>query len=249
MLTRSVLLHGSEQPLPTQTLLRAGPLSLIYTDGDLRAITLGSAEILRRVYVAVRDHNWGTVPTTLHDVRVQADEEAFSVEYEAENVAGEVDFHWHGSIVGEPTGKITFRMEGECRLTFWRNRIGFCVLHPMACAGRPCVVEHVDGRRTEGAFPQAISPHQPFMDIRAIRHEVEPGVWAEVRLEGDTFEMEDQRNWTDASYKTYSTPLALPFPVQVQAGTRVAQMVMLTLEGTPSAAGHRARAAPGPFAS
>jgi len=24
--------------------------------------------------------------------------------------------------------------------------------------------------------------------------------------------MEDQRNWTDASFKTYSTPLALGFP-------------------------------------
>ena len=48
---------------------------------------------------------------------------------------------------------------------------------------------------------------------------------------GDIFEMEDQRNWTDASYKTYSTPLALPFPVEVTAGTSIAQSVTLTLEG------------------
>src|SRR5699024_4733859 len=39
------------------------------------------------------------------------------------------------------------------------------------------------------------------------------------------FEMEDQRNWSDASYKTYSRPLELPFPYQLRAGERVHQRV------------------------
>ena len=55
--------------------------------------------------------------------------------------------------------------------------------------------------------------------MRAISHEVVPGLMAEVRFEGETFEMEDQRNWTDASYKTYCTPLSLPYPVEVKEGT------------------------------
>ena len=38
---------------------------------------------------------------------------------------------------------------------------------------------------------------------------------------GDVFEIEDQRNWTDGSFKTYSTPLSLPFPVPVEAWTRM----------------------------
>ena len=37
-------------------------------------------------------------------------------------------------------------------------------------------------------------------------------------MEGDTFEMEDQRNWTDASYKTYVRPLALPWPYTLAGG-------------------------------
>ena len=41
-------------------------------------------------------------------------------------------------------------------------------------------------------------------------------------MEGETFETEDQRNWSDASFKTYGTPLHLPFPVEVEEGTRVA---------------------------
>jgi len=125
-----------------------------------------------------------------------------------------------------------YSMDGEARSTFWRNRIGFCVLHPIPeCAGRPCRVDKADGTVAQGTFPDAISPHQPFLDMRAISHEVTPGVWAAVRFEGDVFEMEDQRNWTDASYKTYCTPLVLPFPVEVAQGTAVFQSVTLKLTG------------------
>ena len=40
-------------------------------------------------------------------------------------------------------------------------------------------------------------------------------------MQGDIFEMEDQRNWTDASYKTYVRPLALPWPYTLPAGTEL----------------------------
>ena len=50
-------------------------------------------------------------------------------------------------------------------------------------------------------------------------------------MEGDTFEMEDQRNWMDASYKTYVRPLALPWPYPIEQGRRFTQSVALTVEG------------------
>ena len=81
------------------------------------------------------------------------------------------------------------------------------------------------------AFPSSVSPHQPFLDVLAISHEVVPGVTARVRLEGDVFETEDHRNWTDYSFKTYCRPLTLPYPYQVQVGDRVSQSVSLVFEG------------------
>ena len=51
----------------------------------------------------------------------------------------------------------------------------------------------------------------------------------ECRMEGDTFEMEDQRNWSDASYKTYVRPLALPWPYQMPAKRAVRQQISLTI--------------------
>ena len=229
--SKNVLCYGQDGPLPQQVPLRAGPLTLLYENGDLRYLRLGAHEILRRVYAATRDHNWGTVPPKLTNVQMDIKADSFRITYDVENRRDDIDFFWSGAITGEADGTITFAMRGEARSTFRRNRIGFCVLHPMQLAGHCCIVEHVDGAVTEGVFPTHISPHQPFMNVRAITHEVVPGVRAEVRMEGDVFEMEDQRNWTDASYKTYCTPLALPYPVTVEKGAKLAQSVIIKLVG------------------
>jgi hypothetical protein len=44
--------------------------------------------------------------------------------------------------------------------------------------------------------------------------------------------MEDQRNWTDSSFKTYSTPLSLPFPRLIETGTRIVQQVTVSIQRT-----------------
>jgi D-apionolactonase len=241
MLPKQVLYYGKEEPLPERIPLRAGPLSLFYEAGDLRYIRLGDKEIVRRVYVAIRDHNWGTVLPTFSNVQIDAGDETFRISYDVENRQGEIDFRWHGEISGAADGRIHLRMEGQAHSTLRRNRIGFCVLHPMSCAGAAARIEHVDGTVEESVFPVYIAPQlvidglikpvAPFEEMAALTHEVTPGVWAEVRFEGEIFETEDQRNWTDASFKTYGTPLRLPFPVEITQGTKIAQVITLTLHG------------------
>ncbi len=90
---------------------------------------------------------------------------------------------------------------------------------------------HVDGHEEETRFPELISPSQPVFNIRALAHEITPGVWATCRMEGDAFEMEDQRNWTDASFKTYVRPLALPWGYTLSRGSRHEQSVQLSFVG------------------
>jgi D-apionolactonase len=53
-----------------------------------------------------------------------------------------------------------------------------------------------------------------------------------VRLEGDVFEMEDQRNWTDASFKIYSRPLAWARPYRLEAGAEIQQSITMEVRGT-----------------
>ena len=239
-LPRSVLHYGKDEPLPEQMQLCAGPLSMIFEAGDLRYIRLGDHEILRRVYVAVRDHNWDTILPRLSNVQIEREGDGFRITYDVENKGADVDFFWQGTITGDADGVITFSMDGEAVSTFRRNRIGFCVLHPMGCAGVPCRIEKVDGAVEESAYPITIAPQYlidgeikpvaPFNNMRAVGYEVTSGVEAEVRFEGEVFEMEDQRNWTDASYKTYGTPLSESFPVEVPAGTKISQRITLILK-------------------
>ena len=225
--------YGTENPLPESRTLRAGPLTMRLEEGGLRYIRRGGVEILRRVYGAVRDRDWNTVPTVISDLEVREEADSFRVTFKALCRQREIDYRWKGTIEGSSAGTVKFTMEGEAFSTFSRNRIGLCVLHPIReCAGKPCVVEHANGAITRKNFPRYIWPHQPFKSVRAITHEVVPGLRASVRCDGDVFEMEDQRNWSDASFKTYSTPLDLPFPVELPKGSSMAQAVTLSLEGS-----------------
>ncbi len=235
MLTRNVLYYGEDRALPEAVLLEAGPLSLVLEQDRIRYVRLGEHEVLRSIYMAVRDVNWDTAPAAVSNRTTEQTGTGFRVRFDVENQLGPARFRWQATITGDQSGTLVFTMDGEAVTTFLRNRIGFCVLHPMReCAGRPCMLEKTSGAIERSAFPLHIAPHQPFLDLAAISHEVVPGVVAEVRFSGDVFETEDQRNWSDASFKTYSTPLALPMPVEIRAGTRVKQSITLSLRGQAS---------------
>ena len=239
-LSKNVQYYGKDESLPEQIDLKAGPLNLFYEAGDLRYIKYGDKEIIRRIYVAVRDRNWDTVKPVLSNVKMDIKDDSFIITYTVNNIQSDIDFYWQGKIIGKANGTITFSMDGEARSTFWRNRIGFCILHPMEYASTECKIEHVDGTIEQTTFPKFIAPQliinekpspvEPFSNMRALVYQVKPNLLAEVRFEGENFEMEDQRNWTDASFKTYGTPLRNPSPVEVKAGTKISQNFSLTLK-------------------
>lgn len=244
-LARNILYYGSGAPLPEPIALKAGPLSLSFVSGEIRNVELGGREVLHRIYVAVRDRNWRTVPGTMLEVKKTIGPASFELQFEVENKKSEIDFCWRGSVIGQRDGTVSFTMEGTARSTFWRNRIGFCVLHSSAeWAGRSCSIETVDGGIRDGIFPRLISPHQVFSGVRAISYEVQPGIKAQVRLEGEIFETEDQRNWSDASYKTYCPPLSIPFPSTIRAGAKVSQAIMLVIKGDVSHIGSKPAGGP-----
>lgn len=215
-------------------MLRAGPLEMRLDGIDLRYIRLGDREVVRQIYVALRNLAWDTVPANVRDLSVNAGPSSFEVTFEADHSDGDVDFTWKGRITGGPDGAIEYVMDGVVNSGFTRNRIGICLLHPeKECAGVECSVEHVDGSIEQTRFPGAISPHQAFRDLRTITHRVTGDVSVRITFAGEVFETEDQRNWTDDSFKTYGTPMNLPRPVKIEAGTRLHQSVKIELTGVP----------------
>ena len=209
--------------------LRAGSLrAAFYPDAlFLRYVELGGVEALRGVYWALRDQNWGTPQPKVVVTSQSIQSDSFEITLEAIWNQEGIRFAATGELTGTEEGEIRYSFSGRAQSDFLRNRLGFVVLHGAQLAGQKVRVTHENGEVEESAFPAAISPHQPFFSLREIQHEVISGYGLSVRMEGDVFEMEDQRNWTDASFKTYCTPLEKPFPVLLREGDVVEQAVTL----------------------
>jgi hypothetical protein len=237
------LVHGrSEPPEPTRT-LRAGGTEAVLDGIDLRYVRSGPAEAIRRVYVAVRDHNWNTVPAQVSDVSVEQQADAFTVRFLARHDQGALSFAWRGEIHGAGDGVITYTMDGVAESDFDYNRIGFCVLHPIDESRDARYRAQTADGPVEGRFPDLIAP-QRFEDGRyvALFEPVDrlaidlPGEGRVVlSFTGDRFETEDQRNWTDASHKTYCTPLALGYPHRATTGRPIRQSVRIEVDRGTSA--------------
>ncbi|MCU1527159.1 MAG: hypothetical protein JWP75_922 [Frondihabitans sp.] len=214
--------------------LGGGGWTVEVIDASVDHIAYEGHEILRALRVIVRDHDWRTIPATIDELVVDvqsSDEVVVTLRGHHEGLG--VGDEWSGRL-RLLAGRLTFDFSLEAASEFRRNRIGVVILHPARLAGRPFTLVHPDGSRTESTYPVDIAPHQPARDIAGLRwddgcHRID------LSLDGDVFEMEDQRNWTDSSFKTYSTPLSLPFPVLVHPGDRVAQSVELRVSSVSAA--------------
>lgn len=229
--SRAVKLCGTEEIDPPSRKLTAGPLTAELENGQLRYIAFNGVEALRGIAFLIRDQNWGTYTPHIDSLSVTEGAGSFTVEYRALCADANQRLKYEARIAGSSDGALAFEAVATPETDFVTNRAGFVVLHPAALAGERLKVMHVDGREEETCFPERISPSQPVFEIRALSHEAAPGLWATCRMEGDAFEMEDQRNWTDASYKTYVRPLALPWGYTLAKGSRHEQSVRLSFTG------------------
>ncbi len=242
---RCLALFGTDEEVPAPRRLTAGPLSAELIGGNLRNIRFAGREVIRAVSYVVRDKDWGTYAPRLENLAVAEDADGFTVSYDATCHGAKGERLAYRATIRATGDGLSFEAEAVPEQDFLTNRCGFTILHPIVgVAGRAVEVEHVDGSVEHAVLPDLIDPYQPFKAMRAITHEVMPGVTATCRMEGDSFEMEDQRNWTDASYKTYVRPLALPWPYAMPAGVMNRQAVRLSIEAAPGAVAVAAEASP-----
>ena len=242
--SREVKLFGTDEPAAESRVLRAGPLSAELDTGQLRYIRFAGREAIRAIAYIVRDPTWGTYNPVISDLVVEDSTERFHVRFSAVCRDERQSIEYETSIAGTADGRLVFEVDATPETDFHTNRTGFAILHPLEeVTGHPVTVERVDGGVDETEFPVLIDPAQPIAEIRSLTHQVMPGVRVQCTMFGDTFEMEDQRNWTDASYKTYVRPLALPHPYTLPAGEMLRQAVELRFEGTPPSIPTRAGSA------
>jgi len=222
---------GTDEPPPAGRTFSAGPLTVDFSDGTIRHLSWHGTEIVRAIACPIRDANWATHASVLVDESITESPGEFEISQIRSVAEGalRVKLNFKGSSDG------TFHATAEmsaCR-EFITNRAGFTLLHPLrGVVGTPMLIDHPDGSTSTCHFPLLISPDQPAGDISGLRHCVN-GIDTALAFEGEIFEMEDQRNWSDASFKTYCRPLSLPRPYALNAGEVQRQVIRIGLRGMP----------------
>jgi len=237
-LSAAIAQHGPAPGRPRRRQFSVGPAIVEVVGASVGTVGFvdGGVPALNAIYVAVRDRDWGTVPGSVVRRRVKLADGSFEVVFDVSHRAGEISFLWRGRIKASASGpdsaELSFSMEGTAESDFLANRVGFCLLHPLGLSGRRVEVSSASCASRVGQFPVAIAPHQLFSDLVGMAYEVGPTGRCTIGFKGELFETEDQRNWTDASYKTYCTPLRLPYPRLYRRGEQVNQEIFVRLRAT-----------------
>ncbi|HEX2100323.1 MAG TPA: hypothetical protein VHF69_06660, partial [Candidatus Synoicihabitans sp.] len=206
-------------------------------DGSLGPIHSAGHEIVRRIFVTVRDRNWQEVAPA--DWQANIDAEHGRVAVYARHRSDLVDFEWRGTLeIASDHRSVHFEFEGTAQRDMEVCRLGLIVLHPpeamigsrvtarsQQAEGSVTIPAHISPQPILDGVPGALT--EPFSELKIER--VGFGV-LKLSFGGDLFELEDQRNWGDASFKSYCTPLRLGYPRAVAEGTRIAHRVDIRFE-------------------
>jgi D-apionolactonase len=227
------MLHGIDQPAPVPLDLTVGPVSMALDGGNLRRVSIGGVEVVRRLYVAVRDQSWNTLPAAMSSPVVDVADDHVRVRFDCRNVLGEVAFSWAGEIDADTRG-LTYTMRGRAESDFSYARIGLNILLPSGFGGCNYRAQTPDGA-FDSRLPELVGP-QPFIDgvyyplcpeFTRLAVTIASGAVVTYELEGDLFGIEDQRNWSDDSFKTYSASPSSGL-LRAVTGQEVTQHVRIT---------------------
>lgn len=218
--------------------LVAGPWCIDLRELETRSIRAADVELVRRAYFAVRDPAWGTIEPEILARELEQHDGGFRLGVRCLYRADPVHLEAEVEISATHDGVVRFRSTTIAASAFAYNRIGFCIHHPPAELTGATLL--LDGTETievpPGVLPQlragdllapAVGPFSSLTITGA------SGARIELRFIGDEFELEDQRNWTDGSFKTYGPPLAMGPPSPLAPGDRLTQSIELRLLDPP----------------
>lgn len=212
--------------------INIGPLSFLVDGPDLRDVSIGGTPVAQKIYLAVRDTIWGTIEPRIEDYSISETSDSVVIRYSAHFKWEEMDLWLSCKYVATSSGVLTCTLLGSAEGNFQYNRIGFCFLIDRNIAGSPYLIDHL-GVQSGGLISTAIAPQAiidgelyPYLGpFERFEMEPAPGTALSFSFQGDQFELEDQRNWSDGSFKLYSTPLEDGWPLQASPGQNFDQQV------------------------
>jgi hypothetical protein len=201
----------------------------------VRNVRYKNVQIIDLLYTAIRPWDWSTLDPDEHseDVKVTGDVCVITIK---DLFASALDARTEITISSDNKFTVAYVLRGLADYSVNRWGICFC-LNSADWMGSnvksqgneyqlPAAISSqrvVDGV-TQGLFPAANQMHFVAPDNRSIK----------VTSTGKVLEAEDQRNWTDSTYKIYSGSLSEPRPFVASAGSLWSQSVTFEIN-SPSA--------------
>jgi hypothetical protein len=236
-----IIRYGTSEPPAAGRSFECGRFSFVLEHGAVRWLKWDDREILRGIAFLLRDRDWGTPPAKLDPISVDAESGRLSIHLRGRIACDGECFEFTSTILVGADGTFSFTTEGQSGGPLLTNRCGLVILHPADFAGLNLEIGHCDGSREVTQFPRMISPGQPAFNIRSLGYTPRGGPHVLCRIDASLpshqrapCEMEDQRNWSDASFKTYVGSLLDPWPYLLQPDFQIRQHIEIVLEEIPA---------------
>ena len=211
---------------PDTTRVEHGDFTFDLARAAVRNVRYRNVQIIDLLYTAIRPWDWSTLDPDEHseDVTITGDICKITIK---DLFAGALDARTEITISKDNKFTVAYELRGLAEYSVNRWGICFCLNsadwmgsivqsqgneYKLPAAISPQRV--IDGV-TQGLFPAANQMHFIAPDNRSIK----------VNSTGKVLEAEDQRNWTDNTYKIYSGSLSEPRPYVASAGSVWSQSV------------------------
>lgn len=216
--------------------MQHGNFTLDLSEAAVRNITYKGAQLIDLLYTAIRPWDWSTLVADSHteDVRVNGADCIITI---SDTFAGTLEAQTIISLSTDNTFSVEYQLKGLAEYSVNRWGICFC-LHSGDWMGSTVhssgndysLLQDISPQRvidgvTQGLFPASNEMHFVAPDQRFIK----------ATSTGNVLEAEDQRNWTDNTYKIYSGSLSEPRPFVASAGSIWKQSVKFEV-GAPKGA-------------
>jgi len=237
-----------ERPAESSALpFSSGGWTMALTGHGLEHVTYEGHVVAPRIFFSVRDESWHSpeIPLSYAFRANPAPPDARAATGGQVSVAGRVAglplaVSGTVAVLGRSL-RVTFELVVEARVDV--ARAGPCVLHEppevgaVISAGPPLseisvlVPAHISARPIVSGFHRLRLPAD--------------GAIVTIEFDGGTYETEDQRNWGDATFKSYCPPVSVERPLRLAPGRRAAFGATLLVEDAAPGAVRRAPVAVG----
>jgi len=222
---------------PDTTRVQHKDFTLDLAQAAIRNVTYKGVQLIDLLYTAIRPWDWSTLAAESHteDVKVNGSECIITI---SDTFAGALEAQTIITLTTDNTFSVDYQLKGLAEYSVNRWGICFC-LHSGDWMGSTVnssgktytLLQDISPQRvidgvTQGLFPAANEMHFVAPDQRFIK----------VNSTGKVLEAEDQRNWTDNTYKIYSGSLSEPRPFVTSAGSIWKQSVKFEVGAPTSAA-------------